>query len=720
MKNIKLSQRQKNIIKMLPDKEKQPITINDIAKSMNLSSRTVQRDLIDIEQFLQYNHFELIKKPGMGLIMNESREGLAYLYELLNMIDSHKHYDREKRINFILSRLLSSNQAIKYQAFTAYLNISEKTLVDDLLYIEKWLNTYSIKLVRKKGEGITISGDEKFIRKAQADLIYQNLNEDSRLELLRDINEQAKIDLISENNILNMIDRDIIDKTRIALNESFNSLNISISDNSYIGLVVHISLAIERLKLDEEIEISPIIKRDLEATQEYMYAERIVEYLEKQFNQKIPVTEVSYIAMHIKGANIIARGQDMPNMDDILQAHFISKALIDEMNNIFNLNLNDDKRLESDLIAHLSPALTRLKHNLNIRNPILNDIKNNYSEIYYSLSSIVPNILCKYYNLPEDKAIPEDEIGYIAIHFISSIESKIIERSRINILTVCPTGYGTSRLLATNLVNNINNINVVGNASIMKLNNAYLNENKVDLVISTVNLENIIHANEEIKTPIIEVSAIISENDIAQINHKINKISREKYYEQHIGKTFEVNERQNNKNISNISELTVDLHLAKDIYSTSINLFKIFDNIKYFNTCIEENLEKNVAQIVATTKEEAKIIEKALVARNKISSTFFPEYNLHLLHATCSIEIPKLAFGKLINNDEIIIVMLNNLNNPKYITELFGNISSRIVDSSDLINMINNFRTDEINNVINNEILNIINNKITRGKNNES
>ena len=119
MKDIKLSQRQKNIIRMLPSKDAEPITVKTIASRLNLSSRTVQRDLVDIEKFLEDNYFQLIKKPGIGLIMNESREDLDYLHELLDLVDSHKRFDRDKRVNFILSRLLSSNQAIKVSTVIA-------------------------------------------------------------------------------------------------------------------------------------------------------------------------------------------------------------------------------------------------------------------------------------------------------------------------------------------------------------------------------------------------------------------------------------------------------------------------------------------------------------------------------------------------------------------------------------------------------------------------
>lgn len=720
MKNIKLSQRQKNIIKMLPSKKELPITVNNIANSLDLSSRTVQRDLVDIEKFLEENYFELIKKPGIGLIMNESKEELSYLYELLDMIDSHKRFDREKRVNFILSRLLSSNQAIKYQAFTMYLNISEKTLLDDLSNIEEWLSSYDIDLLRKKGEGISIKGAENDIRKAQADLIYQNLDEDSRLELLRDINEQEKLNLINENNILNLIDREIINRTRLALNEAFNSLNISISDNSYIGLVVHISLAIERLKLDEEIEINPVIKEDIESTQEYIYAQKIVVYLEKEFKIKFPVTETSYIAMHIKGANIIAKGQDLPNMDDILQAHIISKALIDKMEEVFALVLDDDKRLENDLIAHLSPALTRLKHDLNIRNPILKEIKTNYSEIYDNLTAIVPEVLDKYCKLDNDQRIPEDEIGYIAIHFITSIERRIIERTNINIVTVCPTGYGTSRLLATYLSNNIKNINIIGNASIMDLSKKYLKDNNIDLIISTVNLDNIIPIKDEFDTPLIEVSAIVSENDLSLINREINKISRNKYYNKDLYEKVNQKPETSTLQVPDPMDTINDLKFAQYIYWTCIQLYNLQKHVCFFDIDLEDNLEKKVSELISDGEKEALIIENALTKRNQISSTFFDEFKLHLLHASCLIEHPKLSFGRLNNKCELVIVMLTTIDKPKEINDLFSNISSLIIEDENFINLLREYRIDELNNIVNDEIVKIINKRIQRRKNDES
>lgn len=154
MKSYNLSQRQKNIIYVIGDNNDEYITVNDIAEKIDVSTRTVQRDLSTIEDFLYDNDFSLIKKPGQGLLLSESDESIAYLYELLDMVDSSKQYERVERVNFILSRLLTTKQPIKYFVFTLYLNISEKTLIEDLGVIEKWLSVYDIRLIRKRGVGL--------------------------------------------------------------------------------------------------------------------------------------------------------------------------------------------------------------------------------------------------------------------------------------------------------------------------------------------------------------------------------------------------------------------------------------------------------------------------------------------------------------------------------------------------------------------------------------
>lgn len=714
MKKQKLSQRQKNIILMLPSEQMQPITVNDIAKELGLSTRTVQRDLITCEKWLVENDFTLSKKPGVGIYLEESEDMLAYIKELLDMINTHKHYEREDRFKFILSRLFVSDQPIKYYAFTDYLNISEKTLVQDLNDIQAWLKQFDLDLVRKRGEGISISGNEYSFRKAQTSLIYDSMDDNKRLEMIKDIADEVKIDLIQQNDVLAMINRDTIDSVKAVLSEIFDELHMSLSDNAYVGLVVHISLALERLKIDETTEVNQDFIDVISESQEFFFAKKIVEKLEEAFEIHIPEVEISYIAMHIKGANIILSGQDKINVDDILESFQITRALIYAMENIFQLDLHEDERLEHDLKAHITPALTRLKMNLTIRNPILDDIKEKYHEIYDILEKISPKIIIENSVLNDSTRIPEDEIGYIAIHFITAIEKRIIDQAMINIITVCPTGFGTSKLLSTKLLQRFNNFNIVENVSILHLTREYLEENNIDLIISTVDISKYFENNSIFGTPYINVAVLPSEDDYLKIRDLVRNLSRDKLYEKAIKRsksnltdfypdTIKASDDTPNNSIDKQEEVSIET-----AFHLSLDLGKIYENMKFFTSTSYDDLESLAANSVADDPDEIKVIEDALRRRNKIGGTYFPELKLHLMHANADTIKSILGFGYLSDRDETMVIMIMPKNAPLHIVELFSKTSISLVENPSLLNATKVQDKEEIMAIILNNILEII------------
>lgn len=698
MKSYKLSQRQKNIIHLIGDCNEEYITVSDIANKLDVSARTVQRDLGAIEVFLEDNDFSLIKKPGHGLILDENKESISYLYELLEMVDSSKQLEKVERVNFILSRLLTSKQAIKYYAFTVYLNISEKTLTEDLNLIEKWLLVYDIKLLRKRGEGISIVGSEKSIRKAQAKLINDLLNDDKKIEILRNIYDDTKIELIKQNDILSIIDGEIINKTKKSLDNTFKKLNISITDDAYVSLLVHVSLAIERLRQDRKIDFNQDVVDDFTGSKEFSFAKQIIAGLEEDFSTKIPDIEIYFVAMHIKGIKIVEDSiKDIEN-SEIINATNITNELINEMESIYGLHLDRDKRLEKDLKAHLIPALNRLKFHLAIKNPILDEIVEKYGSIFSNVKRISPNIIKKHGKLEKDTFIPDDEIGYIAIHFISAIEAKIMEYISVNTITVCPTGYGTSRLLKTNLENHFSNINIVDNASIMKINRKYLEEKKVDLIISTIKIDNLMKNNFTEDIFYINMPAIPDEDDYMILTNMLREISRIKYYK--------------TENKSSLKEKTIITEVdnkskAKTIFEISRKLDDLYKDVKFFQLSKEDDLFEQAARRVACDDMEAKIIEDAILERNKINSTYFEEFNLHLLHAKCDVGKAKLAFGKVYDNQNII-VMISPIEEKEEVMKFFADISASIVEDSYFMSSIDEFDENKIRNNLMGIIYNVI------------
>ena len=707
MKAYNLSQRQKNIIHIIGDNKDDYITVNDIAKKIGVSTRTVQRDLPLIEDFLYENDFSLTKKPGQGLILNESRESIAYLYELLEMVDSSKQYERVERVNFILSRLLTSKQAIKYFVFTLYLKISEKTLVEDLDIIEKWLSVYDIKLIRKRGVGVSIEGREKAIRKAQAKLINDMLDDDKKIEILRDIYDDVKVTLIRENDILSMIDLDIINRTKKSLDKTFARLKISISDNSYFSLLVHISLSIERLRQDKKIDFNEDLVENLKSSQDYELAKEIIGDLEEEFDIEIPDFEIYFVAMHIKGTKITDDKNENFDINEASQSLNITKKLIEKMDKLYRLNLKDDLRLESDLRAHIMPALTRLKYRLAIKNPILDEIRDKYGQIYESLKEIGPDIIRDEGKLPSHTQIPDDEIGYIAIHFITAIESKISQNVGVNILTVCPTGYGTSRLLATKIKNRFSNANIVNNASIMNLNREFLEENDVDLIVSTVKINSLMEEGDISDFAYIEMPALADEDDYLKLTTKLREISRKKYYNGgNVKKSFsEISSKE-------IGESKIDL--GQKIFEISTNLNNLYENTKYFYLEKKDDPYKKASKLVSDDRLEGETIFEAIVERNKLNPTYYEEFNLYLIHAKCEINRPKLGFGKIEDSHDIVIVMISSLDEKDEIIKFFSEISEKIVSDDAFLRALRTLNQNKIDRNLREIIYNIIRENIEK------
>ncbi len=690
MKSYNLSQRQKNIVHIIGDSIDDYITVNEIARRIDVSTRTVQRDLALIEDFLYDNDFSLVKKPGQGLILNESSESVPYLYELLEMVDSSKQYEKVERVNFILSRLLTSKEPIKYFVFTLYLNISEKTLTDDLTIIDKWLSVYDIKLIRKRGVGLSIKGSEKSIRKAQAKLINEMLDDDKKIEILMDIYDKVKVDLISQNDILSMMDVGIINRTKKSLDKTFHRLNISISDNSYISLLVHISLSIERLKQNRQIDFNEDIVQNLKSSQDYIFAEKIIEDLEEEFSIEIPDIEIYFVAMHIKGTKIIDEDNVNIYTNKTDETTSITEELIEKMEEIYGLDLKKDLRLNRDLRAHILPALNRLKYKLSIKNPIINEIKDKYGDIYNSLKEIAPDVIRKNGKLSADIPIPDDEIAYIAIHFITAIESRILNYISVNVLTVCPTGYGASRLLATNLINHFTNIEIVNNASIMNLNRDFLEKNNVDLIISTIKIDGILEENEIKEFEYIEMPAIPDEDDYLSLTNKLREISRKKYYkvenknDKILGKFLKANEKLTKSS------------LAENIYDVSVSLNKIYENTRYFLLKNGEDIYKKSAKLVSNNEDEEIKILETIIKRNELNPTYYDELNLQLLHGKCEGSDPKLGFGKIADTDDIIIIMISRVDEEDEVVKFFSEISGKLVNNDYFLEAIQNLDQNKI------------------------
>lgn len=705
MKRKKITSRQKEIILLLAQNPiNKPITISAIAKELNLSSRTVLRDMASVENWLDENDFDFIKKPGVGLILNETLENQKLIKELLEEEKIDKEYSKEERKLFILSELLSSNEPIKSLYFTKSLKISEGTLNNDLIGAGEWISKFDLEIAKKPGSGIYIEGKEKNFRKAYINLIYDSCNEKEILEMIRSIKKNLgttkTIEISSENRLLNLIDKSIIRQTETTLTREISELNLKLADSAYIGLVVHLSLALQRIKNGEKITMDPKFLSQLSDSEEFKIAKKISEGIEKDFKIEMPIDEVGYITMHIRGAKL--RFNSSENVIDIDQIELmnISKKIIDLAEEEFKVSLKNDDRLLKDLTNHLGPAISRLNMGMLIRNPLLEDIKRDYSYFYKGVEKIC--VVLK--DIVDTDLIPESEIAYITMHIASAVERNLMINTDINVVVSCPTGIGTSRFLVTKIQKNFHNIKVIDTISAININEENLKKQNVDLIISTVNLST--------DLDYICVTPFMGEEDKALIQQTVRYIAKNKMKNMALE-----NEIKTIDTISNEEDILELMNIGRDI----LEFIKDIRFIKDYKCDQLEELIKICSNEFSKNDEQSTEIAKSLNRRVNISTPYIEDIGMILLHSSCeSIEEIKLAIIRLdnkifINNEETSqhgLLMLIPSDAKPYFRQILSEISSNLIEDEMFVTAIKKSSQDEVKKMIEKIVLDFYTKKL--------
>lgn len=686
MKKKKLMSRQKQIIQILTKStNKNPITISTIAEILNVSSRTVLREMPKIEEWLYENGFNFIKKPGVGLIIDESLENQQLILELLEVENVQKEYSKEERKRIILSELLIAKEPLKLFYFTNQLKVSEGTLSNDLDGIEDWLKAFDIKLIRRQGVGIYLEGNEKNYRKVLSDILYRTLEEKELIKLLKKSlnspSSENSIEFSIENRMLNFIDKTIIKGIEKIVSELEEKFNFKLIDSDYIGLVVHISLAVQRIKNGEKISMDKSSLSELEILPEFAVATEITEKLEKVFTIEIPKDEIGYITMHLKGArlrlNKVENDIDLDNLD-IKQ---ISNYIITEVENDFNIEIINKQKLSKDIYNHLVPAISRMSMKLNIRNPLLENIKEQYSEIYHSCENAC-EILKKITKI--DK-IPESEVAYIAMHIAAAIEENL-KNENLSVVIACPTGVGTSKLLGVNIKKEFPNLDIKNSISVINIDTKKLKDDGIDFIISTVDLD--------VDYRYICLNPMFLQKDKIKLKEFIHRYSKQRITKKIIKKELKC-DKDKIKNITNLG--TEIISILEEVRVREIN------NVKTVNDLIGI-----ASSVFAENVNHAKEIKKLLLEREEKSSTYLNGFNMMLLHCKDK-KITSCKFGVIRLNEKLIedgkeinfaIISLIPEKNTQTQINIMSHINGEIIERESLRNSIMKISEEELTSII--------------------
>jgi mannitol operon transcriptional antiterminator len=630
MQDYKVNLRIKTILLRICN-ENNYVTIASIAKDLEISTKTVVREIPEVERWLKLNGCSLDKKTGVGIRFKGSSEDKNAIINLLEETLDDKIYSPLERKSIIISELLQSKEPVKLYNFTKILKVTESTISNDLDKADNWFSKYDLNLIRRPGYGVYVEGQENNKRKAIVSLIYENTNENQMLELIRNNDPDTvesdittKVNSFAKTRLLNLIDSKIIKKLETLIYEVQKTMDYKLADNAYIGLIVHLALVIKRISKNADIKIDREILKELEVGHDYLIAKKLAEDISEAFSIKVSEDEIGYITMHIKGS----KNQDTNNKyGNKTLGNFelvrLSKEIIKVAESETGCFLEQDEKLLIGLVNHLGPALSRLKMNLDIRNPLLEEIKEHYPDLI-KVSEKCVKILEGYIGID----LPESEIAYIAMHIGAAIEnSGVFPRHIYRVVLACAAGIGTSMILATRIEKECDNIQIVETISTIRIEEEWLREEEIEFIISTVKIDNC-------SIPVVTVNPLLFEEDKNKIINLIKILKNNN--PQQIGRS---------KKSLNFKEKLIKLNsYGEGIIDILNNFFLEEDNDSESIKEINLKISKIAGNPKSPEKEEK--LKAALSNREEKGSIVITGHEAILFHCRTD-SVDKLYFGAL-------------------------------------------------------------------------
>lgn len=514
--NSKESIKKKLLSELLDRRE--PITVTELGKFINKTGRTVRNYLDEIEsEYKEYN-FQIVRKANVGVYINideKNRVKLKNCFREENVsVNKDDSFSSKYRRIYILKTLFEDKFSYTMQLFADELYCSKSTIVNDLNYVQQWLEKHNLTLKRRQNQGLWIEGNEKDYRKALRDLLdeIQEKEYDSAVlddEVIEELD--YRIDFINYKRIKSMFPKTNLYCIQNIIQEAEKELGFYFTDQAFLNLITHIAIAIERVKDNKGVSVNETYLESLKEEPEYNIAKWVVDELGKKFRVSFPDEEIGYISMHMLGAKI-QENYDASKYNTLIERQDneyvnIAKNIIEMSSEILNIDLTGDAALLTRLVLHLRPTIMRLKYGFKLTNPMLGRIKEEYTSIFgaaWACSSIFERKL--------GIAIDEDEVGYIALHLALSAQNI---KSKIKTVVVCSSGIGTSQLVASKLAEKFSVLEITHILPFNLLNQDIIEES--DIIISTIR-------NVKYQEKVVYISVLVDDNDLANIENAIRKL----------------------------------------------------------------------------------------------------------------------------------------------------------------------------------------------------
>ena len=451
------------------------------SKQLNVSLKTVRNDIKKLDCALRKYGSKIESKPHYGYrLVIVDQEAFKNLLSEVNTKNTLADYDRN---TYLLRLLLMRGDFIKIEELCSQLYVSRTSITNSIRQIESILEQYSLSCIRKPSQGIRIEGEEFDIRR----LLCYMLLKDNYLEgLIQQETEQYWL----AHTIIELLNKYDLHLTEVALNSFINYVFVGIN-RMLSGKFVNLNLNVESFNAI--------------GIKESSFSNELIETLENKYNITYTNDEKNYILLYLGGKQMAGGGYSIESDDNFIfnrEIDQLSFDMIELIKTEFQINFPNNFELRMTLNRHLVPLDIRMRYGLPLTNPMIEEIKKNYS-LAYDMAIRASSVLVNHYH----RSLSEDEIGYLALIFALQLDKdseEFLKKSNVLIVSnVTTSAMNLFKLKYEKIFSNT--INRLYVSDLMGLRN--FDFSLVDYVFTTLPL------TVEVPKPIFEINSFMNDPD---------------------------------------------------------------------------------------------------------------------------------------------------------------------------------------------------------------
>lgn len=506
-----MRKRSTEILEKLILSNSKSMEVKKLITTYRISLKTLRTDVNEINDFLleaKMSPTKLNEKEKLILLEKD----IMKIQDRLNHMDTYSYkMSREERQIYIIAELLMSQDYITMQNLAKKLNVSRNTILNNFETVKDYCLAFNVNVLMKSSKGIKIECDQK-----------------DRNNLLMQIFHDLEDDYMEKSFFHQLIQRKLgmkipLEMIKEDLREYMEQQHMLVSDRVFSYVSIYLFVILNR-KINKK-------RRTVEKLTGDTASDNLLNWFADKYEVRINKNDVKDFGRYMKQHDFNI-SSEQKEINDV-ELYGIIVYFLQMVGEDIECSLQSDTVLIESLLEHIRTLKNWEDYDFEM--PLSDElpIPKEILEKTIEKNSI---ILERYLGYPLTKEMKESIMIHICAAFVRNLEYLNL----LEVLIVCPGSMATGKYLEAQVKNyfDFRVAAVIPSRDVEE----FLKSNKIDFVISTVNVR-----SESV--PCVKVQAQLTMNDINAIQNiafllgrKENKSENEsRYVEQNfldVMKTF--------------------------------------------------------------------------------------------------------------------------------------------------------------------------------------